>query len=89
MVRSASSRVSNHLAHCLTPSFETPREAPPDDRLREAIQLANNKKAGLLVASLLAMTDDLTTYTATSMATPITISAMPDSSRADSGCLNE
>jgi hypothetical protein len=28
-------------------------------------------------------------YTATSSATPITISAIPDSSRADSGCLNE
>jgi hypothetical protein len=28
-------------------------------------------------------------YTATKSATPITISAMPESSRADSGCLNE
>jgi hypothetical protein len=28
-------------------------------------------------------------YTATSSATPTTISAMPDNSRADSGCLNE
>jgi hypothetical protein len=28
-------------------------------------------------------------HTATSIATPITISAMPPSSRADSGCLNE
>jgi hypothetical protein len=28
-------------------------------------------------------------YTATSIATPTTISAMPDNSRADSGCLNE
>jgi hypothetical protein len=26
MVRSAPSRVSNHLAHCLLPSFETPRD---------------------------------------------------------------
>ena len=64
MVRSASSRVSNHLAHGLTPSFETPREAraAPQDEVR---------------------------YTATSIATPTTINAMPESSRADSGCLNE
>ena len=64
MVRSASSRVSNHLAQCLLPSFETPREAraAPQDEDR---------------------------YTATSSATPITISAMPESSRADSACLNE
>jgi hypothetical protein len=64
MVRSASSRVSNHLARSLTPSFETPREAraAPQDEER---------------------------YTATNSATPTTISAIPESSRAEIGCLNE
>jgi hypothetical protein len=73
MVRSASSRVSNHLAHCLTPSFETPREA-------RAVPPATTAKP---------LRGDKGSYTATSIATPITISAMPESSRADSGCLNE
>jgi hypothetical protein len=31
----------------------------------------------------------IATHTATSTATPTTISTMPDSSRSDSGCLNE
>jgi len=61
MVRSATSRVSNHEDVDAHPSRRDQEVAPQDEDR----------------------------YTATNNATPITISAMPESSRPESGCLNE
>jgi|GraSoi_2013_40cm_1033754.scaffolds.fasta_scaffold43688_2 hypothetical protein len=52
-------------------------------------QMRNCASGNLEIPGLLAPRNDVVSYTATNNATPITISAMPDSSRPDSDCLNE
>jgi hypothetical protein len=56
-----------------------------------ASRVSNHEGVTLILrdATKRSLLQDEDRYTATNSATPATISAMPESSRADSGCLNE